>query len=106
MSQKRCALQVLPNVPNITPMGHTTLCWICGFHIFDYEDFKTATFGEVMPRTPYKFIDIPKERLPPASCRFLGRLLDPEDDSNMFLRNVGQLLPDHAAVYPRSWHST
>lgn len=36
--QKRCALQVLPNVPNITQMGQTTLSSICDFNIFDYED--------------------------------------------------------------------
>jgi hypothetical protein len=34
----------------------------------------------------------------------LGLLFDPEDGRNLFLRNVGLLLPDYTAVYPRKWN--
>jgi hypothetical protein len=70
---------------------------------------KTATFGEIMPCTQYKFNDVPKERISTdllTACFLVVMLFEPDDDSNTFLRNVGQLLPDHAALYPRSSHST
>jgi hypothetical protein len=38
--------------------------------------------------------------LVPAS--FYGLLFDPEDESNMFVRNVSWLSPDYMALYPRT----
>jgi hypothetical protein len=38
-----------------------------------------------------------------TSCYF-GLLFDPEDRSNVFLRNVTKLLPDYTALYPNLIH--
>jgi hypothetical protein len=32
---------------------------------------------------------------------FLGLLFNPEDGSSMFLQNIGELLPDYAALHSR-----
>jgi hypothetical protein len=35
----------------------------------------------------------------------LGLLFDPEDGDSMFFRNVGKLMPDYTASYPRGLYS-
>jgi hypothetical protein len=36
---------------------------------------------------------------------FIRLFLDPEDGGDMLLLNVGWLLTDYTALYPRGWHS-
>jgi hypothetical protein len=43
--------------------------------------------------------------LPVSSC-YLAWLIDPEDGGDMFFRNVGSLLTDYTALYPRMQNSS
>jgi hypothetical protein len=40
-----------------------------------------------------------------AICCIVGLFLDPEDGSNILLRNVGLLSTDYVALSPRRWNS-
>jgi hypothetical protein len=40
-----------------------------------------------------------------CSCWLLGLLLDHDDEGNMFLRNVGEFLPDYTASHPGRQYS-
>jgi hypothetical protein len=51
------------------------------------------------------------ERADSTRCLLQPGFLDdllfyPEDGADMFLRNVGSLKPDHAALYLKGWNSS